>query len=198
MVLRVLQQQRVEAPAQLLQALVDRPQPSGIDDHLRRPLDAEHRRNRRELLLQCVALGRRICQLELETHDRAAGLIEPADALVPLPRGIGRPVGDDVGVLLCEVGPPFLGGAQLIAIGGYLGVQKTLRAVHLGPAASGGLLGKDRQQRLDDVLCHYRIGIAIGQGQQVQRDRRDRYIARQALEQSLLLLGRGHADIEIR
>ena len=68
MVLSVFQQQGVEVSADLLQSLIDWRQPAAVDDHLRPPIDAQHRWYCSELLLQCVALGDRVCQLESQTR----------------------------------------------------------------------------------------------------------------------------------
>jgi len=197
MVLGIFQPQIIKLMAEFLQSLIERSQSAGIDDHLRCAIDTQHCWYCCELFLQCVALCDCIGEIKLQTRHRSARLIEPADALVSGSTGIRRPVGNNVRVLLRQLGPPLLDGTQLVSIRSDFTVEETLRIVHLGSAASGYLLGKDRQQRLDDVLRCDRIPVAIRQGQQIERDRRHRDISRQSLEQRLLLFRGGDANIEI-
>src|SRR5437868_2157787 len=129
--------------------------------------------------------------------DRGARLVEPAQAAVSVHSRVGGPVGNDVWVFLRQLGPPFLGGPQLVSIRTNLAVQETLCVVHVGSAASSRLLREDRQQRLNDIFRGVGILVAIRQGQQVQRYRCNRDIARQSLVQRLFLLGVGNSDVQI-
>jgi hypothetical protein len=99
--------------------------------------------------------------------------------------------------LLRQFRPALLGGAQLIAVGGNLVVEKALRAVHLGAAAARRLLGKDRQQRLDHVFGGLRVFAAIADGHQVGGDRGDVDVARQAFVQVFFFPRRRDPNIEI-
>ena len=129
--------------------------------------------------------------------NHGARLVKPAEATVSIRCRVRGPVGDDVRVLLRQLGSPLLGGPQLVSIRVDFGVQETLRVIHIGSAASRRLLGEDCQQRLDDVLRRVGILVAIRQGQQIQRHRCDRNIARQPLIQRLFLLGVGNSDVQI-
>jgi hypothetical protein len=72
-----------------------------------------------------------------------------------------------------------------------------LCAVHVGSVAAGHLLGEDCQQRLHDILRQNRIAVAVGEGEQVQGDRRDRNIVRQAFEERFLFPRGADPGVEI-
>ena len=61
MVIGVFEQHTVEVTVKLLQALVERPQAAAGDDDLRRAVNADHRRDCRQLLLQRVPLRGTVC-----------------------------------------------------------------------------------------------------------------------------------------
>jgi len=71
-------------------------------------------------------------------------LIEPIAVVIAL-RDIRAPVLKDIGEFLRQFGAASLGCAQLISIRGDLAFEKSLRAIHLSPAAAGHLFGEDRQ-----------------------------------------------------
>ena len=147
--------------------------------------------------MQRIALGDGIGEIVPGLDHRGAGLIEPGVGVSRAGRGVRRAVRNDVRILPGQIRPALFGGAQLIAIGGDLLVEKVLRAVHLVAAAAGGFFGEDRQQRLHHVLGHLRIAIPVGDGHQVRGDWPHLDALGQPLVERVLLLGSGQLRVEI-
>ena len=174
MLVGVFQPQRVEIAAQLLEAALhpgsaQRP-PVTITCGARSTLsicgtEAISLRSESRLV-------DRVFECVLGLDHRVARLVEPAvGCRSRRPAHPGARSETTSGILPRQFCPALLGGAQLIAVGGDLVVEKALRAVHLGAAAACRLLGEDRQQRLHHVFGRLRIFVAIADGHQVGGDR---------------------------
>jgi len=198
MVFGVFQQHTVEVAAELLQSLVGWGKSAASDNYLRCFVDAQHRRDRSQRLLHRVPLRHHIREIELEMRNNRACLVEPAEATVSVRSESGARLETMSGYFCAKSDRRFLGGPQLVSIRVDLAVQEALCIVHVGSAASRGLLGEDRQQRLNDVLRRVGILVAIRQGQQIQRYRCDSDIGRQPLVERLFLLSVCNSDVQVR
>jgi hypothetical protein len=69
--------------------------------------------------LNRVPLADGIGEFEFQLGHPLTSLFEPS-AVIVAPRGVRRPVPNDIRVFFDEIGPPLLGGTQLISIRGDL------------------------------------------------------------------------------
>ncbi len=150
-------------------------------------VDREELRRHRQLLGDRRPPRLGIVELQLHLLHLVLHLLQP--------RHVG--VGQDLAVGLAELRAPRFRRPQLLLIARDLLLQEPPRIVHVGAVVPGRGLGKHRQHRLHHVLGRDRVGVLIGNVEQVRPLQPDMDVARQAAEQPFLVFRRPRLVIEI-